>query len=88
MDPAMESKVRCLAAITTLLQNAVEIGQAQIAKEGVLQIMLEMAKSSDYVEQLVACEAIIAATQKKKDSAQNHSRRNRYPQTTLPIRQR
>lgn len=69
LDPSLESKVRCMVAITTLLQNAVEIGQAQIAKEGILQMMLEMAKSDDYVQQLVSSEAIIAATQKKKDSS-------------------
>ena len=69
LDPSLESKVRCMVAITTLLQNAVEIGQAQIAKDGILQMMLEMAKSDDYVQQLVSSEAIIAATQKKKDSS-------------------
>ena len=69
MHPAMEAKVRCVAAITTLLQHAVEVGQAQIAKEGILQMMLEMARSDEHVQQLAASEAIIAATQKKKDSS-------------------
>ena len=69
MDPSMESKVRCVVAITTLLQNAVEIGQAQIAKEGILQIMLTMANSDEYLQQLVASEAIIASAQKKKDTS-------------------
>ena len=32
-------------------------------------MMLEMAKSDDTLQQLVACEAIIAATHKKKDSS-------------------
>ena len=41
----------------------------QIAKDGILQMMLEMAKSDDTLQQLVACEAIIAATHKKKDSS-------------------
>ncbi len=69
LNPSLETKVRCMAAITTLLKHAVEVGQAQIAKEGILQMTLEMAKSDEYVQQLVAAEAIIAATQKKKDSS-------------------
>lgn len=68
VNPSMESKVRCVAAISTLLKNAVELGQAQIAKDGVIQMMLAMANSGEYVQQLVASEAIIAATQKKKDT--------------------
>lgn len=68
MDPSMESKVRCIVAITTLLQNASEVGQAQIAKEGILQMMLTMAGSEDHLQQLVAAEALIAAAQKKKDT--------------------
>ena len=32
-------------------------------------MMLEMARSEEYVQQLVAAEAIIASTQKKKDSS-------------------
>eukprot|EP00088_Acartia_fossae_P020179 TRINITY_DN21830_c0_g1_i4.p1 TRINITY_DN21830_c0_g1~~TRINITY_DN21830_c0_g1_i4.p1 ORF type:complete len:868 (-),score=244.57 TRINITY_DN21830_c0_g1_i4:118-2613(-) len=67
MDPSIESKVRLVSAITTLLQNAPEVGNSQL-KEGVLQMMLVMAQSEDYMQQLVACEAIIAAANKKKDA--------------------
>ena len=69
LDPSMEAKVRCVVAITTMLQNATEVGQAQIAKEGILQIMLAMANSDEYLQQLVAAEALIAAAQKKKDTS-------------------
>jgi len=70
LDPSMESKVRCTVAITTLLKNAVDLGMGQIAKEGVIPMMLEMAKSDNYVMQVAASEALIAATAKKKDSSQ------------------
>ncbi len=69
LDQANESHVRCIVAITTLLQNAPELGSSLIGKEGVLQMMLAMAQSDDRVQQLVAAEALIAATQKKKDSS-------------------
>lgn len=66
MDPGMESKVRVVAAITTLLTNAPELGNSQL-KEGLLEMMLVMARSEEYIQQLVASEAIIAAASKKKD---------------------
>merc|ERR1712038_1196369 len=69
LDPSLESKVRCTVAITTLLKNAVELGMGQIAKDGVIPMMLEMAKSDEYVMQVAAAEALIAATAKKKDSS-------------------
>jgi len=69
LDPSMESKVRCTVAITTLLKNAVELGMGQISKDGVIPMMLEMAKSDNYVMQVAAAEALIAATAKKKDSS-------------------
>merc|ERR1719234_39012 len=66
MDPGIESKVRVVVGITTLLTNAPELGNSQL-KEGLLEMMLEMARSEDGVQQLVASEAIIAAASKKKD---------------------
>jgi len=67
MDPGIESKVRIVVAITTLLTNAPELGNSQL-KEGLLEMMLVMARSDEYIQQLVASEAIIAAASKKKDS--------------------
>merc|ERR1719414_3716 len=66
MDLGMESKVRVVVAITTLLLNAPDLGNSQL-KDGLLEMMLVMAQSDEYVQQLVASEAIIAAASKKKD---------------------
>jgi len=67
--PSTESCVRAVVAITTLLNGCPELGTSQVGKEGVLQMMLTMANTDDYVQQLAASEALIAATQKKKDSS-------------------
>jgi len=69
MDPGLESKVRITVAITTLLKHAPDLGNSQLTKEGFLQMLLAMAQSDEYIEQLVASEAIIAATAKKKDAS-------------------
>ena len=61
--------MRATVAITTLLQNAPELGSGQIGKEGVLQMMLTMAQSDDKIQQIVAAEALIAASAKKKDAS-------------------
>ena len=56
--------------ITTLLTtNATELGNSQLFRllEGLLEMMLVMARSDEYIQQLVASEAIIAAASKKKD---------------------
>ena len=66
LDPSMESKVQVVVGITTLLTNAPELGNSQL-KDGLLQMMLVMAQSDEYIQQLVASEAIIAASSKKKD---------------------
>ena len=68
LDPTIESHVRAVVAITTLLKNAPELGSGQIGKDGVLQMMLSMAQSEDKVQQIVAAEALIAASAKKKDT--------------------
>ena len=69
LDPAIESHVRAVVAITTLLKNAPELGTGQVGKDGVLQMMLTMAQSDDKVQQIVAAEALIAASAKKKDTS-------------------
>ena len=68
-DQGLESKVRITAAITTLLKHAPELGNSQLTKEGFLQMLLAMAQSDEYIEQMVASEALIAATAKKKDAS-------------------
>ena len=68
IQPDTESHVRAVVCITTLLKNAPELGSGQIGKDGVLQMMLTMAQSDDKVQQIVAAEALIAASVKKKDA--------------------
>ena len=69
MDESLESKVRITVAVTTLLKHAPDLGNSQLTKEGFLQMLLAMAQSEEYIEQLVASEALIAATAKKKDAS-------------------
>ena len=69
VDQGLESKVRIAAAITSLLKHAPELGNSQLTKDGFLQMLLAMAQSDEYIEQLVASEALIAATTKKKDAS-------------------
>ena len=59
MDPGKDSKVGIAIAITTLLTNAPELGSIQL-KEGLLEMMLVMARRDEYIQQLVAREAIDA----------------------------
>ena len=59
MDLSMESKVMIMAAITTFLTKALEMGNSQL-KEGLLEMMVVM-------QELVASKAIIADASKKKD---------------------
>ena len=53
-------------ALIAEVTNAPELGNSQL-KEGLLEMMLVMARSDEYIQQLVASEAIIAAASKKKD---------------------
>ena len=62
-------QVRIAVAVTTLLKHAPDLGNSQLTKDGFLQMLLAMAGSEEYIEQLVASEALIAATAKKKDAA-------------------
>ena len=68
VDQETESHIRAVVAITTLMKNAPDLGSGQIGKDGVLQLMLAMARSEDKVQQIVAAEALIAASAKKKDT--------------------
>jgi len=67
-DQDLESKVRITVAITTLLKHAPELGNSMLTKEGVLQMMMVMAQSEEYIQEIVASEALIAAAAKKKDA--------------------
>lgn len=65
LTPDIESKVRVVVAITTLLLGPLDVGNSIIAKEGILQMILVMAGTDDILQQKVACECIVAAASKK-----------------------
>ncbi|KAG7212653.1 hypothetical protein KM043_012936 [Ampulex compressa] len=65
LSPDMESKVRVVVAITTLLLGPLDVGNAIIARDGILQMILVMARTEDVLQQRVACECIVAASSKK-----------------------
>ncbi|XP_045468199.1 protein unc-45 homolog B [Harmonia axyridis] len=61
LSPDMESKVRVVATITSLLRGPLDVGNAIVGKEGIMQMILVMANTEDVLQQKVACECIIAA---------------------------
>ncbi|XP_014221406.1 protein unc-45 homolog B [Trichogramma pretiosum] len=65
ISPDIESKVRVVVAITTLLLGPLDVGNNVVAKDGILQMILVMAGTDDILQQKVACECIIAAASKK-----------------------
>lgn len=66
--PDIESKVRATAAITTLLNGPIDVGNYCLSQAGIIEMMLAMAKSDDIVQQCVASDALIAASTKKDKS--------------------
>lgn len=65
LDPDLESKVRVVVAITSLLTCAIDVGVLTIGREGILQMILAMATTDDLLQQKVACECIVAAALKQ-----------------------
>ncbi|EFN75678.1 protein unc-45 homolog B [Harpegnathos saltator] len=65
LTPDIESKVRVVVSITTLLLGPLDVGNAVVAKEGILEMILVMAGTDDVLQQKVACECIVAAASKK-----------------------
>ncbi|XP_043501307.1 protein unc-45 homolog B [Polistes fuscatus] len=65
LTPDIESKVRVVVAITTLLLGPLDVGNSVVAKEGIMEMILVMAGTEDPLQQKVACECIIAAASKK-----------------------
>nr|XP_033331369.1 protein unc-45 homolog B [Megalopta genalis]XP_033331370.1 protein unc-45 homolog B [Megalopta genalis] len=65
LEPDIESKVRAVVAITTLLLGPLDVGNTVIAREGILEMILVMAGTDDILQQKVACECIVAAASKK-----------------------
>lgn len=54
-----------VVSITTLLLGPLDVGNAVVAKEGILEMILVMAGTDDVLQQKVACECIVAAASKK-----------------------
>ncbi|XP_071582637.1 protein unc-45 homolog B-like isoform X2 [Temnothorax nylanderi] len=53
--------VRVVVAITALLLGPLDVGNAVVAKEGILEMILVMAGTDDVLQQTVALECIVAA---------------------------
>ncbi|XP_003697407.1 protein unc-45 homolog B [Apis florea] len=68
LTPDLESKIRVVVSITTLLLGPLDVGNSVIAKEGILEMILVMAGTDDILQQKVACECIIAAASKRDKS--------------------
>jgi len=66
MTPDMSAKVRVVVAITTLLLGPLDVGSSIVSREGVLEMILVMASSGDFLQQRAASEALIAAANKKE----------------------
>lgn len=65
LTPDLESKVRVTVAITSLLRGPLDVGNAIISKEGIMEMILVMAQTEDVLQEKVACECLIAAASKK-----------------------
>lgn len=48
----MDSKVRVVVAVTTLLLGPLDVGSSIIGKEGVLEMILVMANSGEFLMQV------------------------------------
>ncbi|XP_022901032.2 protein unc-45 homolog B [Onthophagus taurus] len=64
LAPDIESKVRATVAITTLLRGPIDVGNAVIGRDGIIEMVLVMANTEDPLQQKVACECIVAAASK------------------------
>jgi hypothetical protein len=56
--------VRVTVAITALLRGPLDVGNAIIGKEGIIEMILVMANSEDVLQEKVVCECLIAAARK------------------------
>lgn len=63
--PDIESNIRAIAAITALLSGPIDAGNFCLTQAGVIEKILVLGQSGDYMHQSVAIEAIIAMTSKK-----------------------
>jgi len=66
MSPDIESKVRVVVALTSLLLGPLDAGNTILSRDGIMEMILVMAGTDDVLQQKVACECIIAASSKKE----------------------
>jgi hypothetical protein len=52
ITPDIDEKVRATALITTLLNGPVEVGNTFIGRQGIMQMILVMANSDIYLQQV------------------------------------
>ena len=52
LTPEIESKIRVVVAITTLLLGPLEVGSSIISKEGILEMILVMANTGEFLQQV------------------------------------
>lgn len=64
LEADIESKVRVTVAITSLLRGPLDVGNAVVSREGIMEMIIVMVGSDDVLLQKVACECIIAAASK------------------------
>lgn len=65
LNPDIESKVRAVVSITSLLRGPLDVGNSIIGKEGIMEMILVMANTEDELQQKVASECLIAAASKQ-----------------------
>lgn len=53
LSPEIESKVRAVVAMTTLLLGPLDVGNTMVAKEGIMEMILVMAGTDDILQQKV-----------------------------------
>lgn len=68
-NPDMVDKTRAAKLFTILLQGPTEIGTSIVGQDGIVEMLIAMASSDDFVQQKVALDAIIAASIKKDKCA-------------------
>ncbi|XP_024879660.1 protein unc-45 homolog B-like, partial [Temnothorax curvispinosus] len=68
LSPSTESKVRVVVVLTTLIFGPIEIADAIIFKEGMVEMILAMAETDDVLQEKVVCECIVAAMTKYKEA--------------------
>ena len=50
--PEIQAKIRVVVAITTLLLGPLDVGSSIVAREGILEMILVMANSGDFLQQV------------------------------------